>query len=316
MRAVHDAARLPEALAEAKAEAGAAFGNATVYAERLVERPRHVEVQVLGDTHGNVVHLGERECSIQRRHQKIVEETPSTALSPEMRAAMCDAAVRAAKAVGYVGAGTVEFLVEGDRFWFLEMNTRIQVEHPITELVRGVDLVRAQLAVALGAALPPVPEARGHAIECRVVAEDPRRDWTPSPGTIVRWRPPSGPGVRVDAGVGEGSEVPVFYDPLLAKLIVWGEDRSAAIARMRRALAEFVVLGVETNLEILHDIVASEAFAAGDTRTDFLARLGWQPPEVDAAAFVAAWKAAPAPVAAAAGPAGEASPWGTLGRWP
>ncbi|MFZ5480540.1 MAG: acetyl-CoA carboxylase biotin carboxylase subunit [Myxococcota bacterium] len=315
LRVVEDEAALHDALAEARAEAGAAFGDARVYAERRILRPRHVEVQVLGDTHGNVVHLGERECSIQRRHQKVVEETPSTALTPALREAMCDAAVRAAKAVDYVGAGTIEFLLDGDRYYFLEMNTRIQVEHPITEAVRGIDLVRAQLDVATGGKVPHVPEARGHAIECRVVAEDPRRDWAPSPGRIARWRPPSGPGVRVDAGVVEGSEVPVFYDPLLAKLVVWAEDRPAAIARMLRALSEFVVLGVDTNLENLHDVVASEAFAAGDTHTDFLARFAWQPPEVDAAAFVAAWKAAPASPAATSRTT-EASPWSTLGRWP
>jgi acetyl-CoA carboxylase biotin carboxylase subunit len=319
MRRVDGPEALVEALAEARSEARAAFGNDRVYAEKLVVRPRHVEVQVLGDRHGTVAHLGERECSIQRRHQKLVEESPCVALDPDTRARLCAAAVAAAKAVNYEGAGTVEFLLDEDgRFYFLEMNTRIQVEHPVTEMVTGIDLVREQLRVAMGEPLgyTDVP-ATGHAIECRVVAEDPVVGFLPSPGTILRWRAPGGPGVRVDAGVAEGSVVGLHYDPLLAKVIVHGPTRDAARARMARALAELVVLGVDTTAELLRDVVSSEMFARGDTTTDFLERFGWRPPEVDAEAYAAAWRAAPPTVATpSAGPAGEASPFATLGRWP
>ena len=319
MRRVDTEAALAEALVEARSEAEAAFGNGVVYAEKLVDRPRHVEVQVLGDNAGTIAHLGERECSIQRRHQKLVEEAPSPALDTDTRARLCATAVEAARAVAYTGAGTVEFLLDPDgRFYFLEMNTRIQVEHPITELVTGVDIVREQLRIAMGERLGYTEvSARGHAIECRIVAEDPARDFLPSPGRITRWRPPVGPGVRVDAGVEEGSEVGLSYDPLLAKVIVHGPNRAAACARMERALSELVVLGVDTTAELLRDVIASPAFAAGDTTTDFLDRFAWTPPEVDAAAYAAAWRAAPeAPVAASGGGrTAEASPWATLGRW-
>ncbi|MFN7142734.1 MAG: acetyl/propionyl/methylcrotonyl-CoA carboxylase subunit alpha [Myxococcota bacterium] len=319
MRRVDTAAALPEALAEARSEAATAFGDARVYAEKLVERPRHVEVQILGDTHGNVAHLGERECSIQRRHQKLVEEAPSVALDADTRERLCAAAVAAGRAVAYTGAGTVEFLLDADgRFYFLEMNTRVQVEHPITEMVTGVDIVREQLRIAMGERLEYTTVApRGHAIECRIVAEDPTKGFLPSPGRIVRWRAPVGPGVRVDAGVVEGSEVGLFYDPLLAKVIVHAPDRDAARARMVRALSELVVLGVDTTAELLRDVVDSDAFARGDTTTDFLDRFEWEPPEVDAAAYAAAWKAAPAPAPApsSAGAVGEVSPFATLGRW-
>jgi acetyl/propionyl-CoA carboxylase alpha subunit len=319
MRIVRSADELEEARAAASREAESAFGDGRVYAERLVERPRHVEVQVLGDTFGTIAHLGERECSIQRRHQKLVEEAPSPALDAATRARLCAAAVEAARAVAYTGAGTVEFLLDAEgRFYFLEMNTRIQVEHPITELVTGVDIVREQLRVAMGQALgyTEVP-ARGHAIECRIVAEDPSRGFLPSPGRIARWRLPVGPGVRVDSGVEEGSEVGLFYDPLLAKVIVHAPDRAAACARMVRALSDLVVLGVDTTAELLMDVVASAPFAAGDTTTDFLERFAWSPPDVDAAAYAAAWRAAPVVTAAAhgAGPTAEPSPWATLGRW-
>ncbi len=319
MRRVDAPGALAEALAEARSEAATAFGDGRVYAEKLVLRPRHVEVQVLGDRFGTIAHLGERECSIQRRHQKLVEETPCTALDADTRARLCAAAVAAARAVAYTGAGTVEFLLDEDgRFYFLEMNTRVQVEHPITEMVTGVDIVREQLRVAMGEPLGYTEVApRGHAIECRIVAEDPARDFLPSPGRIARWRAPVGPGVRVDAGVVEGSEVGLSYDPLLAKVIVHGPDRGAARARMVRALSELVVLGVDTTAELLRDVVASEAFAAGDTTTEFLDRFAWRPPEVDAAVYAAAWRAAPAPVAqpAGTGRAAEASPFSTLGRW-
>ncbi|MDP2316744.1 MAG: acetyl-CoA carboxylase biotin carboxylase subunit [Pseudomonadota bacterium] len=319
MRRVDSLDALAEAIVEARSEAGTAFGDERVYAEKLVERPRHVEVQVLGDIFGTIAHLGERECSIQRRHQKLVEEAPSPALDAPTRARLCAAAVEAARAVAYTGAGTVEFLLDSDgRFYFLEMNTRIQVEHPITELVTGVDLVREQLRIAMGEPLGYTSvEARGHAIECRIVAEDPARGFLPSPGRIARWRAPVGPGVRVDAGVEEGSEVGLYYDPLLAKVIVHGPDRAAASARMARALAELVVLGIDTTAELLRDVVSSEMFAAGDTTTDFLDRFGWVPPDVDAAAYAAAWQAAPVPPVAtsAGGRVAEATPWATLGRW-
>jgi acetyl-CoA carboxylase biotin carboxylase subunit len=319
MRRVDDAAQLAEALAEARSEASTAFGDGRVYAEKLVLRPRHVEVQVIGDHHGGLAHLGERECSIQRRHQKLVEETPSSALDPDTRGRLCAAALAAARAVGYASAGTVEFLLDEDgRFYFLEMNTRVQVEHPVTELVTGVDIVREQLRVAMGEPLGYTEVTpRGHAIECRVVAEDPAQGFLPSPGRITRWIAPSGPGVRVDAGVAEGSEVGVHYDPLLAKVIVHAPDRDAARARMMRALSELVVLGVDTTAELLRDVVASDAFARGDTTTDFLERFDWRPPEVDAAVYAAAWRAAPQPAAApAGGRALEVTPWETLGRWP
>jgi acetyl-CoA carboxylase biotin carboxylase subunit len=318
MRIVATAEALGEALAEARSEAHTAFGDGRVYAEKLVLRPRHVEVQVLADTHGTIAHLGERECSIQRRHQKLVEECPSVALPADTRAAMCTAAVEAARAVGYVGAGTVEFLLDPEgRFYFLEMNTRIQVEHPITELVTGLDIVREQLRIAMGERLGyTAVAARGHAIECRIVAEDPARGFLPSPGRITHWRAPVGPGVRVDAGVEEGAIVPVHYDPLLCKVIVHASDRDAARQRMIRALSELVVLGVDTTAELLRDVVSSPAFAAGDTTTDFLERFAWEPPEVDGAAFAAAWQARPAEgLAATTGRAAEATPWATIGRW-
>ncbi|MDP2306443.1 MAG: biotin carboxylase N-terminal domain-containing protein [Pseudomonadota bacterium] len=320
MRRVDSADALGEALAEARSEAATAFGDPRVYAEKLVERPRHVEVQVLGDLYGTIAHLGERECSIQRRHQKLVEEAPSPALDAATRARLCATAVDAARAVAYTGAGTVEFLLDGDgRFYFLEMNTRIQVEHPVTELVTGVDIVREQLRIAMGEPLGYVAiEARGHAIECRIVAEDPARGFLPSPGRIARWRSPVGPGVRVDAGVEEGSEVGLFYDPLLAKVIVHGPDRAAATARMARALSELVVLGVDTTAELLRDVVSSEMFAAGDTTTDFLERFAWEPPEVDAVAYAVAWENArqgPTLSGSGTGRVTEASPWATLGRW-
>jgi acetyl/propionyl-CoA carboxylase alpha subunit len=318
MRRVDMVEALGDALAEARSEAGAAFGNSRVYAEKLVVQPRHVEVQVLGDAFGTIAHLGERECSIQRRHQKLVEETPCVALDPETRRRLCATAVEAAKAVNYTGAGTVEFLLDPDgRFYFLEMNTRVQVEHPVTEMVTGIDIVREQLRVAMGEALGYTEVSpRGHSIECRIVAEDPEHGFVPSPGRIATWRLPVGPGVRVDAGVVEGAEVGLFYDPLLAKVIAHAPDRDAARARMVRALSEFVVLGVDTTIELLRDVIASEAFARGETTTDFLDRFAWRPPEVDAAAYVAAWRAGPV-VAPSGGveKVGEVSPFSTIRRW-
>jgi acetyl/propionyl-CoA carboxylase alpha subunit len=314
------------ALEDGRRLALAAFGDGTVYLERLLEGCRHVEFQVFGDRAGNVVHLFERECSVQRRHQKIVEETPSAALSPALREDMGKAAVAAARAVGYVGAGTVEFLVAADGgFHFLEMNTRLQVEHAITEETLGCDLVRAQLEVAAGAELPAdwrtgrlVP--RGHAIELRLYAEDPV-DFLPRAGRVLVYREPGGPGVRVDSGIEEGSVVGVEYDPLLAKLIVRAESRAAAIGRARRAVSEWVVLGVETNLRVLAAVLESVEFASGRYATDLVTRLppGGAAPEAPDAAWIAAALAASGPGPAwstATGPrAGGADPWETLGGW-
>ena len=277
MKIVRERADVLDALARARREAGSAFGDGTLYVERLIERPRHVEIQIFADAAGNVVHLFERECSIQRRHQKMIEESPCLALTPAIRSQMGAAAVAAARAAGYVNAGTIEFLLEGSgdsaRFFFLEMNTRLQVEHPVTELVAGVDLVRAQLLVAGGEALPwtqDTLEQRGHAIECRVYAEDPSSDFLPQAGRLLLYREPVGPGIRVDAGVSEGAEVSVFYDPMLAKLIVWAETRDAAIARALSALREYIVLGIATNIPFLDAILRHPQFRSGDVHTGFL----------------------------------------------
>ena len=277
MRLVRTPGELPGALRAARSEASAAFGDAAVYIERYVEEPRHIEVQVLGDGHGNVVHLGERECSIQRRHQKLIEESPSPFVDPDLRRRMGEAACRIAAAVGYVNAGTVEFLVDGDRnFYFLEMNTRLQVEHPVTELVTGRDLVKQQLRIAAGEKLGFTQDDvawNGWAIECRINAEDPYAGFIPSPGRIVSLRPASGPWVRDDSGVYSGYTIPRFYDTLMAKLIVWGSDREAAIACMTRALAEYKVVGVQTTIPILQHIMRDEDFVAGRLSTQFLERL-------------------------------------------
>ena len=317
---------LAAALAEGRRVATGSFGDGTVYLERLLDGARHVEFQVFGDTHGNAVHLFERECSVQRRHQKIVEETPSAALGDTLRAAMGAAAVAAAKAVDYVGAGTVEFLVDrAGAFYFLEMNTRLQVEHAITEETLGCDLVRAQLEVAQGAALPDAwrdgtLRPRGHAIELRLYAEDPV-EFLPRTGRILVDREPGGPGVRVDAGVAEGSVVGVEFDPLLAKLIVWAPDRDAAILRARRALAEWVVLGVETNMPLLAAVLASPEFASGRYDTGLVGRLppGAPAPQPPEAAWIAAALAASGPQPAAHGAGSAASvlpdPWEGLPGW-
>ncbi|HJR61277.1 MAG TPA: acetyl-CoA carboxylase biotin carboxylase subunit [Vicinamibacterales bacterium] len=277
MRTLHDAADAAEMIAGARREAQAAFGDGTLYVERLVARPRHVEIQVFGDAHGNVVHLFERECSIQRRHQKVIEESPSPALTPALRARMGEAAVAAARAVHYRSAGTVEFLLEGSgdaaQFYFLEMNTRLQVEHPVTEAVTGVDLVHAQLAVAAGATLPWTQGSltqRGHAIECRVYAEDPANGFLPQAGRLLVYREPAGPGIRVDGGVAEGGAVPVAYDPLLAKLIVTAESRGAAIDRALAALRRYPVLGIRTNIPFLIRVLDHQAFRSGGVHTGFI----------------------------------------------
>jgi acetyl-CoA carboxylase biotin carboxylase subunit len=256
-------------------EAKGAFGDDRLYLEKFVAEPRHVEIQVLADEHGGVVHLGERECSVQRRNQKIVEESPSCAVDGALRARMGEVALEVARAVGYRGAGTVEFLVGGDRrFYFLEMNTRLQVEHPVTELVYGVDLVRMQLEIARGGRAPAQAELvpRGHAIECRVYAEDPSRDFLPQPGKITYMRLPNGPGVRDDSGVYSGWVVPPHYDPMISKLAVWAPDRDGAIARARRALGEYVIHGITTNIAYLTAVLDHPAFRAGDYDTGFCAR--------------------------------------------
>ncbi len=274
MRVVADLADFDDALASARREAQAAFGDGSVLLERYLDRPRHVEFQILADVHGEIVHLGERDCSIQRRHQKIVEEAPSPALDPELRARMGAAAVAVARSVGYTNAGTVEFLLAADgTFAFLEMNARLQVEHPVTELVYGVDLVHEQLRIARGEPLRLTQATlvpRGAAIEVRLNAEDPAHDYAPQAGRIEEFSAPHGPGVRVDAGVDSGSDVPPFYDSLLAKIVVHAHDRPAAVARLRAALAQTHVTGIATNLQLLRAIAADDAFARGATTTAFL----------------------------------------------
>ncbi|TNF74371.1 MAG: acetyl-CoA carboxylase biotin carboxylase subunit [Acidobacteria bacterium] len=267
MRVVHTAEDLPGAYRAARSESGASFGEDSVYLEKFIEQPRHVEIQILGDEHGRVVSLGERECSLQRRHQKVVEEAPSPVVDRELRRRMGEAAVTAAVAAGYTNAGTVEFLLDQDgEFYFLEMNTRLQVEHPVTEMVTGLDLVRAQLEIAQGGEIGPEMEGiqpRGHAIEVRLYAEDPYRGFVPSPGRIERLRWPEGPGVRNDCGVYEGSEVPIHYDPMLGKLIVWAQSREQAMDRLARALAEIRIEGIRTTVPLFAALLEDADFRAG-----------------------------------------------------
>ena len=276
MRLVHDANSLPAAYRAARSEAASSFGDDQVYIEKYIEQPRHIEVQILGDRHGKVVALGERECSLQRRHQKVVEEAPSPVVDSDLRKEICAAAVRAAVAVGYESAGTVEFLLDrSGKFYFLEMNTRLQVEHPVTEMVTGLDIVQAQLAVAEGRPLGDEydnVEPRGHAIEVRIYAEDPYHGFAPSPGTVHSLRWPEGPGVRNDAGIYEGSEVTIHYDPMLAKLIVWGPDRQAALVRLRRALAELRIEGVSTTVPLFRALLDDEDFRRGELDIGMLDR--------------------------------------------
>lgn len=258
----------------ARSEALSAFGNGEVYVEKYLSRPRHIEFQIMGDRHGHVVHLGERDCSVQRRHQKLIEEAPSPALTPELRAAMGDAAVRGAQAIDYVGAGTIEMLLEDGKFYFMEMNTRIQVEHPVTEMLTGVDLVKEQIRVAAGEELSftETPPFRGHVIECRVNAEDPARNFQPSPGRLEVFHPPGGPGVRLDTHVYTGYVVPPFYDSLIAKLVCQGRDRQEALRRMQMALETFVIEGVTTTIPFLARVMANPRFQAGEVDTKFLER--------------------------------------------
>lgn len=274
MRVAHNQAELVRALSLARAEGEAAFGNRAIYLERALLRPRHIEIQIMADTHGNVVHLGERECSIQRRMQKLLEEAPSPFVTPELREEMGAAAVRGAAAVGYVGAGTMEFLVDEDgSFYFIEMNTRIQVEHPVTEMVTGIDLVREQLRVAMGLPLSFTQDdvrIEGHALEMRLNAEDPSRDFMPSPGTVYAYHAPGGPGVRVDSSAYSGCVIQPYYDPMFGKLICHGENREHAIRRALAALEEFVVEGIATTIPLHRLILQDEAFQRGDLSTRFL----------------------------------------------
>jgi acetyl-CoA carboxylase biotin carboxylase subunit len=274
LRLVGSPSELASAVARARSEASGAFGDDRIYLEKAIERPRHVEVQVLGDHHGNVIHLFERECSIQRRHQKVIEESPSPALTPELRRRMGDLAVALARRTGYTNAGTLEFLVGADREpYFLEMNTRLQVEHPVTEMVTGVDLVKLQIRVAQGEPLPLRQQdvvQRGHAIECRVYAEDPDVGFLPSPGRVTLLRAPEGPGIRHDGWAETGTDVPLFYDPMLAKLIAWGSDREQAIARMGRALNEYEVLGIATSLPFFRWLLRQSEFLEARFHTEFL----------------------------------------------
>jgi len=273
MRLVESEAELEDAFGSAAAEAEAAFGDPALYVEKVIDPARHVEVQVLADADGGVLTLGERECSIQRRHQKLIEESPSPALTTAAREEMEAAAERAARLIGYSNAGTFEFLVSPDgAFFFIELNARLQVEHPVSELCTGIDIVRQQLRIAAGERLSPTGRAprRGHAIEIRINAEDPQRNFTPAPGTVRRFRPPLGPGVRVDTGVEDGSVVPPYYDSLIAKVIVWDADRPAAITRAVRALVELEVEGVPTTRDAALDILQTDEFASGDYSTAFL----------------------------------------------
>jgi 3-methylcrotonyl-CoA carboxylase alpha subunit len=319
MRVVTDPAHLAAEIEGAKREAASAFGDDRVLIERYLQHPRHIEIQVFADTHGNVVSLFERDCSVQRRHQKIIEEAPAPGMAPEMRRAMGEAAIAAARAVGYVGAGTVEFIVEGGDFHFMEMNTRLQVEHPVTEMITGFDLVEWQLRVAAGEALPSLaPGIDGHAFEARIYAEDPARDFLPSVGTIAHLRAPvAGEGVRVDTGVRAGDRISVDYDPMIAKLIVHGADRDAALRRLRAALASYEVVGVQTNLGLLRALAAHPAFAAGEVETGFIPLH----PEVlatggaDATLAIAAVALAVADDRALAGGNDSGSPWAAADSW-
>jgi len=329
MRLVAGEPEFAAAFDGARREATSAFGDGTVYLEKAIDRPRHIEIQVFGDQHGNLVHLGERDCSIQRRHQKVIEESPSPVVPAELRARMGAAALAAARAVAYVGAGTCEFLLGADGgFYFLEMNTRLQVEHPVTEMIYGLDLVAWQLDVAEGKPLPLTQHEldarrRGHAIECRIYAEDPVK-FLPSPGTITHLRVPDGPYVRNDSGCYEGAEIPVHYDPMIGKLVVWGDDRGQALARMRRALDEYQVRGIETNLAFHRRCVRHAAFAAGDYDTGFIGRNAREltpaagEPELTAAVIAAALDAVTGTSSgdrAAASPTGATSPTSEPSSW-
>jgi acetyl-CoA carboxylase, biotin carboxylase subunit len=310
MRAVFKPEELSDAYLTASSEAERSFGSGEVYLEKLVERPRHIEIQLMTDEHGGCVYLGERECSVQRRHQKVIEEAPSSVVGEDLRRRMGEAAVRLALSAGYVNAGTVEFLVDsGENFYFLEVNTRLQVEHPVTEMVTGLDLVQMQLLIAMGEPLPLRQEdvrLRGHAVECRIYAEDPENNFFPSPGLITRLAQPGGPGIREDCAVYPGWVVPLDYDPMLSKLVAYAETREAAIDRMLRALGEYVIGGIKTNISLFRQILMDEDFRAGRIDTGYLERLLAQRSAVDqesvtedvvavaAALFAASAKGSPA----------------------
>jgi acetyl/propionyl-CoA carboxylase alpha subunit len=311
-------------------EAGSAFGDSTVFLEKWLEEPRHIEFQVMADSSGHTVHLFERECSIQRRHQKIVEETPSTALDPELRKRMGETAVAVAKTAGYLNAGTVEFLLDknGD-FYFLEMNTRIQVEHPITEFITGIDLVAWQIRIAAGENFPYQQEElqqRGHAIECRIYAEDPEQNFFPSPGKIQFMQEPTGPGIRNDSGIYSGFTVTTDYDPILSKLVTFGETREAARTKMVEALREYTILGIKTTVDFLHDVLIHPEFSSGNTFTNFIDThfQNWLQPVVEeyrdeAIAAAAIWYLTGGKNSAGTEEdtttGGFASPWETAGSW-
>jgi acetyl-CoA carboxylase biotin carboxylase subunit len=329
MRVVTDKKDLKDAIQAGRRESKSAFGDESVYLEKYIEEPRHVEFQVLADNFGNVVHLFERECSIQRRHQKIVEESPSQALDPELRAKMGETAKKVIEVSGYNNAGTVEFLLDKNKdFYFLEVNARLQVEHPVTELITGVDLVHQQIKIAGGERLSLVQEKleqRGHAIECRIYAEDPINNFLPSSGKVLYFKEPSGPGVRHDGGIYSGAEVPIYYDPILAKLIVWADNRDLACRRMIDALNDYVILGIKTSIDFLKAVIGHPQFLAGQTTTGFIGKhfTGWEGREKSEEAERMALLGAAFDVMnssfARTGPSGlkraACTPWDTLGKW-
>jgi acetyl-CoA carboxylase biotin carboxylase subunit len=325
MRIVSDPDEMQEACLSATSEAEKAFGDGSLYLEKRLDAPRHIEFQILADQHGNVVHLFERECSIQRRHQKIIEETPSPVMTASLRNAMGKAAVSAARASGYINAGTVEFLLDrSGQFYFLEVNTRLQVEHPVTEMTTGIDLVAAQLQIAAGSPLTLKQKEitqRGHAIECRIYAEDPEASFYPSPGLVLLHREPSGPGVRNDCGIYEGFEVPVEYDPILSKLIVTASTREAARRRMIRALESYAILGIRTTIPFLIDVLGSPEFAEGNTHTDFIDRYfeNWthnmEYADLARIAYVLDEFATTRKTSGKSESKGWPTPWETLGNW-
>ncbi len=325
MRIVRSGSEVSASLDAARREALSAFGDDAVYLEKYIENPRHIEFQVFCDDHGNAVHLGERECSIQRRHQKIIEESPSLALAPELRQRMGEAALRIVTAAGYRNAGTVEFLLDSDQFYFLEVNARLQVEHPVTEMVTGEDLVAWQLTVAAGEPLPKKQNEiqwRGHAIECRVYAEDPSTGFLPSTGTIYRLTEPHAPGLRIDSGIRDGFEVPLYYDPILSKVICWADNREAARVRMLDALRQYVILGVRTPLNYIQDVLSHPEFIRANMSTHFLAQhfADWRDrlPTGEALAALLTAASEAKVMAALDSPVGKVeshSPWQSLGCW-
>lgn len=327
MRIVRAADELKDAMEAGMREAKSAFGDESIYLEKFIEQPRHVEFQVIADHHGNVVHLFERECSIQRRHQKIIEESPSVALNPELRSRMGETAKRVIKESGYTNAGTVEFLLDKNKnFYFLEVNARIQVEHPVTEFVTGIDLVKQQIRIAAGEPLPFRQEdvqQKGHAIECRIYAEDPENNFLPSLGTIHFVQEPTGPWVRVDSGLFSGIEVSMYYDPILSKLIVWGQNRHDAIQRMKRALKNYVILGIKTQIPFLKAVIEHPEFIEGNTNTNFLNDYfgNWRMPELDGAAIskvlaiAAIHEMTHSKTAVRVATQSQVTPWNTIGQW-